>query len=114
MGTHLAIIGLGYVGLPLALQFARCGQQVLGFDIDEEKVAQLNAGQSYLHHIPSTTVQELVEAGRLQASSDFARVKEAAAILICVPTPLTLRREPDLSFILRRPRRLLRIWPPGY
>ncbi len=97
---NIAIVGLGYVGLPLSLQFARSGVTVLGLDIDPPKVEAINKGQSYIKHIESSTVQEEVKAGRLSASTDFARVKEVQAVIICVPTPLNKNREPDISYIL--------------
>ena len=96
----LSIIGLGYVGLPLCLQFARCGEKVLGLDIDQKKVDAISTGQSYIHHIASAVIQEQVQSGRLQASNDFARVAECDAIIICVPTPLSKNREPDISYII--------------
>ena len=96
----IAVIGLGYVGLPLSLQFARSGVTALGLDIDRNKVDALNQGKSYIRHIPGETVAEVVRSGKFSASSDFSRVKEAEAIIICVPTPLNKHREPDLSYIL--------------
>ena len=96
----LAIVGLGYVGLPLALQFARSGVRVLGIDVDAKKVASLNAGRSYIRHIPATEIKKLVRAGKFAATTDFARLKKVAATLICVPTPLKKNRAPDLSFVL--------------
>jgi len=100
----IAIVGLGYVGLPLSLQFARSGVPVLGLDIDPAKVAELNAGRSYIGHVASTTVQTQRAAGRFEATTDFSRVREAQAVLICVPTPLTKNREPDLSYVLSTAR----------
>ena len=97
----LAIIGLGYVGLPLGLQFARNGVQVLGLDIDRAKVDAIHAGQSYIHHISARSIAEQVAANRLAASTDFARVAECDSVVICVPTPLNKNREPDISYILR-------------
>ena len=97
----VAIIGLGYVGLPLCLQFARSGIQVLGLDIDAAKTDAINAGRSYIRHIEAGAVSELVQAGKFSATTDFSRVKEAAAVLICVPTPLKRNREPDLSYVLK-------------
>src|SRR6202142_3774279 len=96
----IAIIGLGYVGLPLSLQFARSeGVTVLGLDIDPSKVESLNASRSYIKHISAEAISEAVKAGRFVASADFRRVKEVEAIIICVPTPLNKNREPDISFI---------------
>jgi UDP-N-acetyl-D-glucosamine dehydrogenase len=102
--VNIAIIGLGYVGLPLSLQFARSGVTVLGLDIDPAKVKSLNAGRSYIRHIPSAGVREQVAAGRFSATADFSRVREVEAIIICVPTPLKKNREPDISYILNTGR----------
>lgn len=96
----IAIVGLGYVGLPLSLQFTRSGVNVLGLDIDPAKVASLNQGKSYIKHIQSAIIAEAVEEGRFGASTDFARIREVEAVIICVPTPLNKNREPDISFIL--------------
>jgi UDP-N-acetyl-D-glucosamine dehydrogenase len=97
----VAVIGLGYVGLPLAETFAWGGYPVLGFDIDAEKVAKLRHGESYIGHICPERVAELVASGRFDATSDPSRFSEADAIIICVPTPLGEAREPDLSYIVR-------------
>jgi len=96
----IAIIGLGYVGLPLCLQFGRSGVEVLGLDIDPAKVEAINGGRSYIQHIDGKTVRDLIGQGKLSASTDLSRVKEVEAIIICVPTPLNKNREPDISFIL--------------
>jgi UDP-N-acetyl-D-glucosamine dehydrogenase len=103
----IAIIGLGYVGLPLCLQFARSGVKVLGLDIDAKKVASLNAGRSYIRHIPSDEIKKFVRAGKFSATADFSLIEQKvfgdesiAAILICVPTPLKKNRVPDLSYVL--------------
>jgi UDP-N-acetyl-D-glucosamine dehydrogenase len=104
LNTKIAIVGLGYVGLPLSLQFARSGVHVLGLDIDSDKVDALNEGRSYIKHVPAETVAEQVNAGRLAAAADFSRVREADAVIICVPTPLNKNREPDISFILQTGR----------
>lgn len=96
----IAVVGLGYVGLPLSLQFARSEVTVLGLDIDPAKVESLNGGRSYIKHIPAGTIAEAVKAGTFVASTDFRRVKEVEAVIICVPTPLNKNREPDISFII--------------
>lgn len=98
--SKIAIVGLGYVGLPLSLQFARSGLSVLGLDLDSNKVESINKGISYLKHFSSESISEQVEAGRFEATSDSSRICEVEAILICVPTPLNEYREPDLSFVL--------------
>ena len=99
--NNIGIVGLGYVGLPLSMQFARSGLHVIGFDVDAAKIESLNAGRSYIEHLPSTMVAEAVATGRFQATIDFKRVAEVEAVLICVPTPLGHHREPDLSFVLK-------------
>ncbi|MGH9716960.1 MAG: nucleotide sugar dehydrogenase [Candidatus Acidiferrales bacterium] len=98
-GVKIGIIGCGYVGLPLALRFADVGQRVTGFDLDKTKVDKLNAGQSYIQHIPEEKIREHVQAKRFDATNDFVRLRDMDAILICVPTPLDERREPDLSYV---------------
>src|SRR5205814_2295691 len=96
----IAIVGLGYVGLPLSLQFARSGVQVLGLDIDPGKVEAINSGQSYIKHIESADIQEQREANLFEAATDFSRIREVEAVIICVPTPLNKNREPDISYVL--------------
>jgi len=95
----VAIIGCGYVGLPLALRFAEAGHKVTGFDTDPEKVRMLNAGKSYIEHIPQTKIQQFVNSRHFSAVTDFSKLAEADAIIICVPTPLNEYREPDLSYV---------------
>jgi len=96
----IGVIGLGYVGLPLARTIAERGFKVLGFDLDAAKIARLNAGNSYIRHISSDSIAALRASGRLAATGEMSRLGEADAILLCVPTPLTRQREPDLSFVL--------------
>src|SRR5215471_6925470 len=96
-----ATIGLGYVGLPFCLQFSRSGVQVLGLDIDDAKVQAIQSGRSYIKHIDSAAIHDLVSAGKFSASTDFTKIREVDSVIICVPTPLTGNREPDISFILR-------------
>ncbi len=95
----VAVIGLGYVGLPLSLAFARQGSSVVGIDTDPAKAPILNAGRSYIEHIPADAIREQVAAGRFRATADFTELDACDAILICVPTPLTVNRSPDLSFV---------------
>ena len=95
----IAIVGLGYVGLPLSLQFARSGATVLGLDIDHNKVDALNAGRSYIKHIAPADIQAMVDRKCFSASTDFSRIKSVDAVIICVPTPLNKNREPDISYI---------------
>jgi UDP-N-acetyl-D-glucosamine dehydrogenase len=96
----IAIIGLGYVGLPLALQFSRSGAKVVGIDIDAAKVDALRQGRSYIKHITSESIQEQAASGRLDVTTDFSAVQTVDAVIICVPTPLNKNREPDISFIV--------------
>jgi UDP-N-acetyl-D-glucosamine dehydrogenase len=98
---HIAVVGLGYVGLPLALQFARCGVRVTGLDVDSNKVDALNNCESYIQHIPSDAVGKQVRNRSFRASHDFSLVREVEAVIICVPTPLNKNREPDLSYIIK-------------
>jgi len=100
----IAIVGLGYVGLPLALAFARAGLRVVGLDVDAGKVEMLNAGRGYLKHVDTGDLSELVKAGSFRASSNFADVATCDAVVICVPTPLNRHREPDLSYVLQTGR----------
>jgi UDP-N-acetyl-D-glucosamine dehydrogenase len=96
----VCVIGLGYVGLPLAIQFARCGAKVIGLDVDATKVEQINAGHSYIKHIAPETIGEALRNNQLSASTDFSRIAEAEAVIICVPSPLNKNREPNISYIL--------------
>ena len=96
----ISVVGLGYVGLPLAIQFARANVSVLGLDVDAVKVDLINQCQSYIKHISRTTIEDVVKEKRLSASTNFSGIKEVEAVIICVPTPLSKNREPDISFIL--------------
>jgi UDP-N-acetyl-D-glucosamine dehydrogenase len=109
----IGVIGLGYVGLPLALALVKAGFPVLGFDIDTRRVEHLNRGDSLISHIPSAPLAAAVEAGRFGATTDFARLREPDAILICVPTPLTRQREPDLSFVVKTAGSIAAALRPG-
>jgi UDP-N-acetyl-D-glucosamine dehydrogenase len=97
--AKVGIIGLGYVGLPLALEFANKGFTVVGFDVDEKKIPMLNSGQSYIKHIDAARIRAAVDSKKFIATSDFSRLPEVDAILICVPTPLDEHREPDMTYI---------------
>ena len=109
----IAIVGMGYVGLPLSLQFARAGVAVVGLDIDVTKVTAINGGQSYIKHIPSETIAEQVKKGSFRAAPDFSEIRETEAIIICVPTPLNKNREPDISFVLDTGRSIAPHLRPG-
>jgi UDP-N-acetyl-D-glucosamine dehydrogenase len=101
MKFDVAVIGLGYVGLPLGLQFAKSGCRVLGLDIDTAKIKEIEAGRSYIRHIASENVAAQVRGGQFSVSSDFSLIEKAEAVVICVPTPLNKNREPDISYILK-------------
>ncbi len=95
----VGVLGLGYVGLPLVREFAEAGVKVVGFDIDPSKVEKLNSGKSIIKHIPDETVKHIVEEGLFKATSDMSKIKKVDVVIICVPTPLTDNREPDMQYI---------------
>src|SRR5262245_15425460 len=100
--THKAkigVVGLGYVGLPLVLRFGEEHFPVIGFDVDPEKVRKLNSGESYIRHIPAAKLEPLLKEKQFEATTDFSRLAEADCIIICVPTPLTAKKDPDLQYI---------------
>ncbi len=111
--TQVGILGLGYVGLPLALTFTSAGFRVLGFDTDDEKVARLNAGESYIPHIDSTRLGSAVESGRFEATADPSRLSEPDALIICVPTPLDDQHQPDLSYVEQTATAIAAVLRPG-
>src|SRR5882672_3276063 len=98
--AHVGVVGLGYVGLPLLAEFAGSGFQATGFEVDENKAAQINAGESYIGDVNSSVINDLVASKRLRATTDFDHLKECDAVIICVPTPLRKTKEPDVSYIL--------------
>jgi UDP-N-acetyl-D-glucosamine dehydrogenase len=98
--ARLGVIGLGYVGLPLAVEFAEAGFHVTGFDIDEKRVRGLNRGVSYIQDVPTAQLKRLVRSGYLDATTDFSRLRQMDAVNVCVPTPLSKTRDPDVSFIV--------------
>ncbi len=95
----IGVVGLGYVGLPLVREFISGGMKVLGFDVDQKKVKSLLAGRSYIEHIPSKTVKDMLKSGLFDATTDFRQLRKADCILICVPTPLTKMHEPDMTYV---------------
>ena len=109
----IGVIGLGYVGIPLALTALRRGFRVIGFDIDATRVAQINAGTETIKHIPMDDVVSAIAAGRFEATTDFARLGEPDALLIAVPTPLSRHREPDLSYVRRTTEAIAATLRPG-
>ena len=97
----IAIVGLGYVGLPLSLQFARSGVNVIGLDIDPEKIKAINSGRSYIKHIEGSEIATQIASKTFTSSTDFANVRDVEAVIICVPTPLNKNRKPDISYIIK-------------
>ena len=95
----VGVVGLGYVGLPLVLRFLEERFQVVGFDVDDVKVKKLERGESYIEHISAAPLEAAVESGKFRATTDFSKVADVDAIILCVPTPINRHREPDLSFV---------------
>ncbi len=104
--AKVGVVGLGYVGLPLGIAFADAGFGVVGIDVDPRKLERLEKGESYIKHIPGEEVRKVTSSGKLQATSDFARAAELDCIVICVPTPLTKAREPDMTYVIETGRAL--------
>jgi UDP-N-acetyl-D-glucosamine dehydrogenase len=111
--AEIATLGLGYVGLPLSVEFAEAGFKVTGYDLSKDKVAGVNRGESHIKDVPSARVKALVEAGRLRASADFDGLARADALIICVPTPLSKTKDPDLSMVLDAARAIAARLRPG-
>jgi UDP-N-acetyl-D-glucosamine dehydrogenase len=111
--ARVGIVGLGYVGLPLAVEFAKAGYTVTGIDVSDEKTRSVNAGQSYIGDIPSATLAGLVDSGKLRATTDFSAVLELDTINICVPTPLRKTKDPDMSFIVSACQQIAEHFHPG-
>jgi UDP-N-acetyl-D-glucosamine dehydrogenase len=114
MKRDVAIVGAGYVGLPLAQVFAEAGKRVVLVDIDAERVARLNRGDSYVEDVPSETLKPLVDGGRLAATTDYDVLRDADAILIALPTPLSRQREPDLAILLQASADIAQRLRPGH
>ena len=111
--ARIGVIGLGYVGLPLAATAAQAGLQTIGFDIDPDKVALLNAGTSYIDAVPAARLAAVIADRRFRASADFGELSTCHVVVICVPTPLTPQRDPDLSFVVDTARTIARHLRPG-
>jgi UDP-N-acetyl-D-glucosamine dehydrogenase len=111
--ARVGIVGLGYVGLPLAVEFAKAGFTVTGIDVSEEKTKRVNAGDSYISDIPSSTLAPLVASGKLRATTDFSSVLELDTVNICVPTPLRKTKDPDMSFIVSATQEIARHFHAG-
>jgi UDP-N-acetyl-D-glucosamine dehydrogenase len=111
--AHVGVVGLGYVGLPLAVEFAKAGFHVTGIDIAESKTTRVNVGDSYVGDIRSADLEPLVKSGKLRATTDFSVVKELDTVNICVPTPLRKTKDPDMSFIVSSCQEIARYFHPG-
>src|SRR5687767_9075983 len=111
--ARVGIVGLGYVGLPLALEFARAGYHVTGVDVQASKVEALNRGESYIQDIPTAELQPLVAAGRITGTTDFSVVRDLDTINICVPTPLRKTKDPDMSYIVSACEEIAKYSHPG-
>ena len=111
--ARCGIVGLGYVGLPLAVELAHAGFHVIGLDVQESKVAQLNAGRSYIQDVSSETLEPLVDSGKLRATTDFSIVAQLDTINICVPTPLRKTKDPDMSYIVSACEQIAQHIRPG-
>jgi len=111
--ARVGVVGLGYVGLPLAVEYAGAGYYVTGIDISEPKVARLNAGDSYVGDVPSATLAPLVSAGKLRATADFSVIRDLDTIDICVPTPLRKTKDPDMSYIVAACEEIAKYFHPG-
>ncbi len=104
--ARVGILGLGYVGLPLAVEFGAAGLNVTGFDVSERKIASLNRGESYIQDVETARLKALVDQGRLKATTDFTKIQECDALIICVPTPLSKTKDPDLEMVVSATRRI--------
>jgi UDP-N-acetyl-D-glucosamine dehydrogenase len=111
--AHLGVIGLGYVGLPLAVEYAQAGYHVTGFDVAQDKVDGVNAGRSHVKDVPSEALAEVVSAGRLEATVDFSKLRAVDTVNICVPTPLRKTRDPDVSYIVAAVEEIAKYLHPG-
>ena len=107
--ARVGIVGLGYVGLPLAVEFARAGFHVTGIDVQDNKVAAINSGDSYIQDIGEGVLSSVVESGHLQATTDFSVIAELDTVNICVPTPLRKTKDPDMSYIVEAARQIARV-----
>jgi len=106
--ARLGVIGLGYVGLPLAVEFGKAGFRVDGLDIDEKRVARLRRGHSYIQDVPSAAIRDLIRSGKFMPTTDFRVLRELDAVILCVPTPLSKQRDPDVSYIVAAAREVAR------
>src|SRR5207248_5996238 len=111
--ARVGIVGLGYVGLPLAVEFAKAGFEVTGIDLSESKVAKVNAGESYIADIPDSVFRSLVRSGKITATTDFGVISELDTVNICVPTPLRKTKDPDMSYIVSACQQIAKYFHKG-
>jgi UDP-N-acetyl-D-glucosamine dehydrogenase len=111
--ARAGIVGLGYVGLPLAIEFSRGGLDVTGIELDQRKVEAIAAGRSYVPDVPTASVRELREAGRLRATTDFSVIQDLDTVNICVPTPLRKTKDPDMSYVVAAAEQIAKYVHPG-
>ncbi|HMV49925.1 MAG TPA: NAD(P)-binding domain-containing protein [Blastocatellia bacterium] len=111
--ARVGVIGLGYVGLPLVVEFAGSGFESTGFEVDARKADALNRGESYIPDVPTAHVADLVKANKLSATTDFAALKDQDIVIICVPTPLRKTKDPDVSYILAASEKIQATLRPG-
>jgi UDP-N-acetyl-D-glucosamine dehydrogenase len=111
--ARVGVVGLGYVGLPLAVEYAEAGYHVTGIDLSEGKTARINAGDSYIGDVPSSSVAPLVASGKLRATTDFSVIRDLDTVNICVPTPLRKTKDPDMSYIVAACEEIARYFHPG-
>jgi UDP-N-acetyl-D-glucosamine dehydrogenase len=111
--AKMGIVGLGYVGLPLAVEFAKAGFEVTGIDLSESKVAKINAGECYIADIPQATFEPLVKSGKITATTDFSVISQLDTVNICVPTPLRKTKDPDMSYIVSACQEIAKYFHPG-
>src|SRR5664280_1868598 len=111
--AHVGIVGLGYVGLPLAVEFAKAGFRVTGIDLQQLRIDRLMKGESYIQDVPSSEVAQLVKDGRLDATTDFSVVRDLDTVNICVPTPLRKTKDPDMSYIVSSCQEIARHFHAG-
>jgi UDP-N-acetyl-D-glucosamine dehydrogenase len=109
----IGVIGLGYVGLPLIVEFGLKGFRGIGFEVDEKKAAEVNAGRSYIVDVPEENLRKCVDGGKLSATTDFSKLTECDVIIICVPTPLRKTKDPDMSYIIAAGEEIQKYMRPG-
>src|ERR1041385_7958232 len=111
--ANVGVVGLGYVGLPLVVEFAHAGFCVTGIDVQQSKVDAINRGESYIQDVPTASLEPFVKAGKVRATTDFSVVKDLDTINICVPTPLRKTKDPDMSFIVNACQEMAKFFHPG-